>query len=95
MDRNKKVDLTDYASMQIKLNRVRFPYKTMKDKNITDKLIHQLSGVRSKLTRGGKISYDGSTKHDDYYVAFILLLKQCFDGFTKPMKVLGFKKDKL
>ncbi len=95
MDRNRKVDLTDYASTMVKLNKIRLPYKTIKDQAITNKLIHQLGGVRSKLTRGKKITYDGTTKHDDLYIAFILMIKQLSKNENKPLKINGYTREDL
>lgn len=95
MTRPQKLDITDYASVQVKLGRVRLPYQTLRDQQITDKLIHQLSGVRSKSTRGGKSSYDGTTKHDDYYIAFALLLKQLSKNLSKPTKIRSYSRKEL
>lgn len=95
MDRNKKVDMTDYASTMAKLGRIRLPYKTFKDQQLTNKLIHQLSGVRSKKTRGGKHSYDGTTRHDDLYIAFILMIKQLSKSENKPLRINGYTREDL
>ena len=93
-DRVKKNDITDFASMIVKRGEVRFPYKTPRDQKITDKLIHQLSGVKEKKTRTGKNSYDGTTKHDDYYIAFVLMVKHLFQS-ARPTKIQGFKRNEL
>jgi len=94
-DRNKKTDITDYASIQVKLGKVRFPYKTARDQKITDKLIHQLSGVRQVKTRGGLPTYTGTTKHDDFYIGFILMMKQLSKNENLPTKIKGFKRKDL
>ena len=94
-ERVKKVDLTDYASIMVKRRKVRFPYKTLKDQKITDKLIHQLAGVRPKVTRGGLPSFTGTTKHDDYYIGFILFLKHLSNANNGPTKIKGFTRDQL
>ncbi len=93
-DRLKKLDLTDYASVMVKRRHVRLPYKTPKDQRITDILIHQLSGVRSTKTRGGLPTYRGTTKHDDYYIAFILMVKLLADK-GRPTKIRGWTRKDL
>lgn len=94
-DINKKVDLTDYASVRVKSGKVRLPYKSLKDQELTNKLIHQLNGVRPKLTRTGKMSYDGTTKHDDLYIAFILALKQLSTKFGRRTQIYGLTREEL
>jgi hypothetical protein len=90
-----KIDLTEYASRLVKGGKVKFPYKKPRDQLKTDKLIHQLSGVREKRTRGGKKSYDGTTKHDDWYIAFILMIKQMADRKGMPTKIKSYKRNEL
>lgn len=89
-----KIDLTEYASRMVKQGKVKFPYKTPRDQIITDKLIQQLSGVKEKKTRLGKRSYEGTTKHDDYYMAFILMVKQ-LSTLGGPVKIHSFKRSDL
>lgn len=93
-DRVKKNDITDYASFLVKRRKVRLPYKTPKDQKITDKLIHQLAGVRTKKTRGGLPTYHGTTKHDDYYIAFCLMVKQLAES-GRPITIRSFSRDEL
>ena len=95
MDRNKKIDLTEYASRIVKGGKVKLPYKTSRDQMITDKIIHQLSGVREKRTRTGLKSYDGTTKHDDMYIAFILMIKQMADRSGMPTKIKSYTRENL
>lgn len=92
LDRTKKIDYTDYASLQIKQSNVRIPYKTAKDQMKSDKLFSQLTGVRSVRRKGGNITYDGTTAHDDFYSAFILLLKNLSHRNTKPTSVISVKR---
>jgi len=94
-DRLKKIDLTEYASRVVKSGKVSLPYKTSRDKMKTDKLIHQLSGVKEKKTRTGLRSYDGTTKHDDYYIAFILMLKELSNNEHMPTRVFAYTRDEL
>ena len=93
-DRNKKLDITDYASIMVKRRAVRLPYKTPKDQKLTDTLIHQLTGVRQIKTRGGLPTYQGSTKHDDYYIAFVLMIKLLADK-GRQTKVKGYARKTL
>jgi hypothetical protein len=78
----------------IKSHKIKLPYKTAKDQRITDKLIHQLSGVRQKKTKGGLPTYTGTTAHDDYYIAFILMVKQ-LSLKGGPTKIFSYKRNDL
>lgn len=90
-----KIDITEYASRLVKAGKVKFPYKKPRDQLKTDKLIHQLSGVKEKRTKGGKKSYDGTTKHDDWYIAFILMIKQMADRSGRRTTIKSFKRNEL
>jgi len=89
--RTSKIDITEMAEKIVKGKRLKLPYKTAEDRRITDKLIHQLSGVREKKTRTGLRSYTGTTKHDDYYIAFILMVKQLLEGAGR-LKISSYKR---
>ncbi len=93
--RDSKIDITEYASKIVRSGHVKFPYKTARDQLKTDKLIHQLSGVKEKRTRTGLKSYDGTTKHDDWYIAFVLMIKQMADINSAPTKVVGYSRNDL
>ncbi|OYT15313.1 MAG: hypothetical protein B7C24_13695 [Bacteroidetes bacterium 4572_77] len=90
-----KIDITEFAEKFVKKKQIRLPYKTAEDREITLKLIHQLSGVREKITRTGLKSYNGTTKHDDYYIAFILMIKQLLDRAHIPTRVSSFTREDL
>lgn len=90
-----KIDITEFAEKFVKKKQLRLPYKTAQDREITMKLIHQLSGVREKKTRTGLKSYNGTTKHDDYYIAFILMIKQLLDQKNQPTKITSFTREDL
>ena len=89
--RNNKIDITEFAEKIVKKKKLRLPYKTDHDRRLTNKLMHQLSGIREKKTRTGLKSYDGTTKHDDYYIAFVLMIKQLHEG-RGQLKVIGYKR---
>ena len=93
-DRVKKNDITDYSSFLVKRRKIRFPYKLPRDQKLTDKIIHQLAGVRQIKTRGGLPTYTGTTKHDDYYIAFVLMSKQ-LSGKGRPITIRSFNRKEL
>lgn len=93
--RDSKIDFTEYASIKVKRHEVIFPYATIRDKEITDKLIAQLAGVNEKKTRTGKRSFDGTTKHDDEYIAFCLMLKSLFQNKSKLNAITSYTRENL
>ena len=93
--RDSKIDFTDFASVKVKRHEVIFPYATLRDKELTDKLISQLAGVAEKRTRTGKRSYDGTTKHDDLYISFCLMLQSSFKNKKQKAVVSSYTRNDL
>lgn len=93
--RESKIDFTEYASIKVKRHEVIFPYATLRDREITDRLISQLSGVNEKKTRTGKRSFVGTTKHDDLYIAFALMMKSLFSNHKKDSTVKSYTREEL
>ena len=93
--RESKIDFTDFASVKVKRHEVIFPYATLRDKEITDKLISQLSGVSERRTRTGKRTYNGTTKHDDLYIGFCLMLQSIFKNKKQKTVVSSYSRNDL
>jgi len=91
--RESKIDFTEYASVKVKRHEVIFPYATLRDREITDKLISQLAGVAEKRTRTGKRSFDGTTKHDDLYISFALMMKSLFKNKGKTGSITSYTRE--
>ena len=93
--RDSKISLVEFCSLIVKNHDIVFPYKKLKDQKITDSLIAQLTGYQEKRTRTGLKTYDGTTKHDDLVIGFMLMLKNKFDNEKDVFTISGFSREKM